>query len=266
MYNIRVIFCAQTQTPKPIFPNLLSPTNLTVRLINGVRHNTSISQTLPRPVILELALTINTIHSVQHLSVPESTTRGILLVSVNLSIVESLSIAQSVIVKGLERPLANEDREFAVTLADVLCLTANGCRDVLRVCSSGGEEVDVRVDHKIRTGRVERTPEHFAKERILKHQRNSLINFCDSGENALDIGVNPVDSSISKTSRCSKACKVVAGLVDRCDGESVLATRGLDESQDGVNSLEAVIKVGAVLEPSIVAKGFSDGQSVDTAR
>jgi hypothetical protein len=49
----------------------------------------------------------------------------------------------------LERPLANEDGEFAVALTDVFGLTANGCRDVLGVCSSGGEEVDVRAESEL---------------------------------------------------------------------------------------------------------------------
>jgi hypothetical protein len=188
------------------------------------------------------------------------------LVRVDLGIVQSLSVVKSVVVKSLERPLSDKDRELAITLTNVLGLATDGSRHVLRVSTGSGKEVNVRVDDEVSAGGVQGRPEHFAEEAVLKHERDSLVDLGNAGQDAVDVRVDPVDTGISQTSRGGKAGKVVAGLVDGRNGERALAARSLDEVEDRVNSLEAVVEVGRVLEPAIVPKGLTNGQSVDTAR
>ena len=216
-------------------------TSLAVAAVDLVRRwNTRIVKTLPTPVVLEDAFTVNGINAVLHAIVPEgcrhtlagftrhryrgrelTTTRGILLVSIDLRIIERLAILESVVVQRLQRPLANEDREFAIAFADVFGLATDSRSNVLRICAGSCEEVDVAINHKVRSSWVERRPVHFGKERILKHQRDTLVVLGNAVESALDVGVDPVGAVFGQTSRSSEAGKVVRGLVQRSNGEAV---------------------------------------------
>ena len=122
----------------------------------------------------------------------------------------------------------------------------------------------MRVDDEVGTSGVEGRPELLAEERVLKHERDSLVNLGDAGEDTVDVGVDPIDTVVGKTGRGGEPGEVVTGLVDRGDGERVLATGSLDEGQDRVNGLEAVVEVGGVLEPGVVSESFTNGKGVDT--
>lgn len=105
-----------------------------------------------RPVISLGTLAIDKSSGVRDSS-PETATADVLAPGITLGVEDQLAVGdgEAVVVHGLEGPLANEVGELG-RLGDEGGLTANSGSDILRVGTSSGEVVNVRVDDKVQAG------------------------------------------------------------------------------------------------------------------
>jgi hypothetical protein len=126
---------------------------------------------------------------------------------ISLRVKECLSLGKGVIKLSLQRPLSYKDWEFAISTGS-RSLSTDGGSDVLTVATCGGEVVDMSVGHHVSPCIVEKRPKRFTLERILKHERDTLIDFGDLLQARFDEGVYPISTINSKSSGGTEARKM----------------------------------------------------------
>ena len=123
----------------------------------------------------------------------------------------------------------------------------------------------MRVDDKVRIGRVGRRPVFLAEKRILQHERDALIDLGNPCKNTVNPGIDPVRAIHRQTGWCGEASEVVRKFISWSYGEGPWTAARYDEPQNRIGGLEGVGEVRCILEPGVVSECFTDAEGIDTS-